>query len=130
VTGGQQAFLWAAAVGAAAVFIGTSCGAGAATDGSQRQGARGQGDDQYKEGIGIDLALQLGCIQPADHTRWHYGGGMPGTTVPTNWSRHRLGYPRRQSPATEQVACLPLNHPVFPKNMAKWFYEPPADEDL
>lgn len=113
-----------------AAAVSSSTGAGLVKDGSQRKGARGMGDDQYKEGIGIDLAIQLGLCQPEDHTRWHYGGGLPGQSLPTNWTRHRLGYPRRQGECTEECQVTPLSSPAFPKRDADWFYKPPADEGL
>jgi hypothetical protein len=121
-------------IGASAVTlaaaISSSTGAGVKTDGADRPGARGMGDDQYKEGIGVDVALQLGWVQPDDHTRWHYGGGMPGEAIPTNWSRHRLAYPRRQGECTEQLGVTPMTSPAFPRADAKWYYEPPANQGL
>jgi hypothetical protein len=123
---------WLVLIGLATlgVAIATSNGAGVKTNGGQRQDQRGQGDDQYKEGLGLDVRLQLGAVQPDDHTRWHYGGGQPGEALPTNWSRHRLAYPRRGGQLTEYAAEVPLNTPAFPRNDAPWFYCPPADEGI
>jgi hypothetical protein len=130
MTGAEKCLLVVASLAALGIAIGTSAGAGVRTDGSQRPGARGQGDDQYREGIGLDVALQLGFLQPDEHTRWHYGGGMPGQPVPGNWARHRLSYPRRGGECLEQLQVTPLSHPAFPKVMRKWFYDPPADQGL
>lgn len=130
MTPGEKWLIIAASAITLGTAISTSMGAGLKTDGSQRDGARGMGDDQYREGIGLDLALQLGWVQPDEHTRWHYGGGLPGQPVPTNWARHRLAYPRRQGECTEALQTVPLNAPAFPKSDAKWFYEPPADQGL
>jgi hypothetical protein len=130
VTPGEKWLLIGASAITLASALATSTGAGLRTDGSQRPGARGMGDDQYREGIGVDLALQLGFIQPDDHTRWHYGGGLPGQPIPSNWSRHRLAYPRRQGECTEQLQVTPMGSPAFPQNDGKWYYDPPADEGL
>lgn len=127
---GEKLFIIAASAAALGVAISVSNGAGVRTSGAQRPGARGMGDDQWKEGLGIDLALQLGFCQPDEHTRWHYGGGMPGQPIPTNWSRHRLAYPRKQAECTEACMTMPLSHPAFPKNDSAWFYTPPADQGL
>jgi hypothetical protein len=99
------------------------------TDGSQRPENRGMGDDQWKEGLGLDVHLSAG-IDPDDETRWHYGGGMPGESLPTNWSRHRLSYPRRQCQNIEELTVTPLNHPAFPKKDSRDYFNPPADLGL
>lgn len=97
------------------------------TDGSQRPDARGMGDDQYNEGgVGFDLSLQAG-IQPDEQTRWHYGGGMPGEAIPSNWERHRLSYPRRNMQNLEELTVTPMGHPDFPKRESVWYYCPPAE---
>jgi hypothetical protein len=128
VSPAEKWLILGASVVALAAAVTSSTGAGLKTSGSQRTGARGMGDDQYKEGIGLDVALQLGWVQPDEHTRWHYGGGMPGEAIPTNWSRHRLGYPRRQGECTERCQVTPMSAPAFPRSFARWYYQPPADE--
>lgn len=133
MSGGEKLFLAAAAAAVAWASVQACTGtARPYASGGQRPDARGCGDDQYDEGFGIDLALTVGACQPDDHTRWHYGGGMPGQALPTNWQRHRLAYPRRQGDGVAALISMPLNHPAFPCNTAaaKWFYDPPADEDL
>jgi hypothetical protein len=91
---------------------------------------RGHGDGPGREGLSFDAQLQLGQLQPPDHTRWHYGGGQPGQALPGTWQRHRLGYPRRQAPATEECQVTPMSDPAFPKNEAHWFYRPPAEVNI
>jgi hypothetical protein len=95
-----------------------------------RDGSRGSGDGPEKDGLDFDVQLQLGQLQPEDHTRWHYGGGMPGEPLPSNWDRHRLGYPIRQGEGTERCAEVPLGHPAFPKRETAWFYTPPAEVNI
>jgi hypothetical protein len=99
------------------------------SSGGKRQNHRGHGDTQDKEGFGFDVHLSAG-IDPDDETRWHYGGGMPGERLPTNWSRHRLSYPRRQSENMEELMVTPMSHPAFPKRDCASYYNPPADSGL
>jgi hypothetical protein len=123
VTGGEKCFIVAAAVAVAAL-------AGVLTTGrpdDQKRENLGDGDDQEKEGLGLDAMLSLGFLTPADHTKWHYG---PDDSIPVNWSRHRLAYPRRQGEDLQKCGAVPLMHPAFPKKEARWFYSPPAEVDL
>jgi hypothetical protein len=74
-----------------------------------------------------DMRVSLGLCQPEEHTRWHYG---PSGAIPTNWSRHRLTYPRRQCQNIEKCSVTPMNHPAFPRREDVWYYAPPAEVDL
>lgn len=127
MTKGEGRFLFLASVVALGIAVGA---VHVKTSGGQRQDQRGHGDDQYDEGLGLNATVELGFGQPSDETRWHYGGGMPGEALPTNWERHRLAYPRRQCGNTETCAVTPLNHPAFPRRDAIWYYQPPAERDL
>lgn len=121
MSGHDGLLLFVTAAGVAAVAVACS---------QPRDGARGQGDGPEREGLSFDAQLQLGQLQPPDHTRWHYGGGAPGQALPGDYQRHRLGYPRRQAPATEECQVTPLSDPAFPKHEATWFYKPPAEVDI
>jgi len=127
---GEKWLLLLSSAAALAAIATSSTGAGVKTGGGQRRDQRGQGDNQYREGLGLDVQLQLGAVQPDECTRWHYGGGAPGDALPTNWQRHRLMYPRRGGQLTEDIQDRPLNHPAFPRQLAKWYYEPPADQGV
>jgi hypothetical protein len=91
---------------------------------------RGDGDDQQKEGLGLNAAVDLGLAFPEEHTLWHYGGGMPGQPLPEAWTKHRLGYPKSQFQTFGQMMLTPMNHPAFPKRDICWYYKPPADQDF
>lgn len=94
----------------------------------RKRDALGAGDDQGKEGFGIDAQLQLGQLPPVPGTRWHYGPGEGN--LPTSWARHRLAYPRRQSGDLDKCGRTPMTHPAFPRADRIWFYHPPQEVNL